>query len=381
MSVTVNANADPVVTITSPTTGSVFTATDPVSFAGSATDAEDGDVTADLSWSSDLDGALGTGGSFSLTTLSVGTHVITASVTDSHGGTDSTSVSVTVNANADPVVTLTSPTTGSVVAVGASVSFAGSAADPEDGDLSAALVWTSDLDGAIGSGASFSTAGLSQGTHTITASVADSHGGSGSASISLDVAQPVQVTLTAIAAEDGYVLESSENSDVGGSSNSGNKGRRSLRVGDVSDDRQYKTILSFDTSSLPAGATVLEATVRLRRGRLTGSNPFQTHGACRVDVNTGGFGGDTALASSDFQASATVTGAAVLSDAPSDGSWSEGSLNAAGRAAIDLQGTTQMRIAFDLDDNDDGGNDYMGYYAADNNNASNRPQLVVTYLP
>ena len=40
-----------------------------------------------------------------------------------------------------------------------------------------------------------------------------------------------------------------------------------------------------------------------------------------------------------------------------------------------------MRIYFDLDDNDDGGNDYMGYYSANNGNSSYHPQLVVVYQP
>ena len=44
-------------------------------FAGKATDAEDGGLTAGLAWT---DGAIGSGGSFS--TLSVGAHTITAAV-------------------------------------------------------------------------------------------------------------------------------------------------------------------------------------------------------------------------------------------------------------------------------------------------------------
>ena len=32
-----------------------------------------------------------------------------------------------------------------------------------------------------------------------------------------------------------------------------------------------------------------------------------------------------------------------------------------------------------LDDNDDGRNDYIGYYTGDNSTSANRPQLVVTF--
>ena len=59
----------------------------------------------------------------------------------------------------------------------------------EDGDITANLVWSSDLDGGLGAGGSFS-ATLSDGTHTITASVDDSGGKSGSDSISITVGTP-----------------------------------------------------------------------------------------------------------------------------------------------------------------------------------------------
>ncbi len=89
-------NTPPAVTVLLPSNGATFTAGDTVSFSGSATDAEDGTLTSALSWSSSLDGALGTGGSFSSSSLSVGTHTITASVTDSGGAPGSDSVQITV---------------------------------------------------------------------------------------------------------------------------------------------------------------------------------------------------------------------------------------------------------------------------------------------
>jgi methionine-rich copper-binding protein CopC len=196
-------------------------------------------------------------------------------------------------------------------------------------------------------------------------------------------AQPVQLTLISIASEDGWVRESSENSNVGGSIAAGGGGSAGLRVGDATQDRQYKTIVSFDTSAIPVGATIQSAKLRLRRGTVNGTNPFGSYGGlCLVDVaDLGGFGGNTALAAGDFQAVAAVVAAAELTDAPSNGSWSEGDLNADGLAAIDTAGTTQLRVYFEVDDNDDGGNDYIGYYAANNGTAANRPQLVIDYLP
>jgi subtilisin family serine protease len=85
-----------------------------------------------------------------------------------------------------PSVTITNPADGASFDSGASIDFAGSASDNEDGDLTNDLVWTSDLDGQIGTGGSF-TAILSDGTHTISAEVTDSGGNTSSDSITITV--------------------------------------------------------------------------------------------------------------------------------------------------------------------------------------------------
>jgi hypothetical protein len=100
MSITVGgANTAPVVTIASPTS-TTFPAGTGLAFSGSATDSQDGNLTPRMVWTSSLTGQIGSGGSFT-TALAQGTHVITASVTDSAGATSSKQVTVTVSA---PVV-------------------------------------------------------------------------------------------------------------------------------------------------------------------------------------------------------------------------------------------------------------------------------------
>ena len=91
----VDGDAAPSVSISAPADGATFASGATISFSGSANDAEDGDLTADLEWTSDLDGAIGTGGDVSAT-LSDGTHAVAASVTDSAGQSASASVTVTV---------------------------------------------------------------------------------------------------------------------------------------------------------------------------------------------------------------------------------------------------------------------------------------------
>jgi hypothetical protein len=230
--------------------------------------------------------------------------------------------------------------------------------------------------------ASFTDTGLTNGTtyyYVVTATNAVGEGPNSNEASATPVIPPTVVTLTSIAAQDGYVLESGETTNAGGSIDATATTTSALRLGDNNQDRQYKSVVSFDTSAIPDGATILSATVRLRRGTLSGTSPFTTHGTCWADVQTGSFSGSTTLQTGDFQATATAVQAASLSNATANGSWSEGSLNAAGLAAVSKTGTTQLRIYFNLDDNDDTGNDYIGYYSGDNSTAANRPQLVVTY--
>ncbi len=229
---------------------------------------------------------------------------------------------------------------------------------------------------------SFTNTGLTNGTtyyYVVTATNGVGEGPNSNEASATPVAPPTVVTFTSATAQDGWVLESSETSNAGGSIDATATTTSALRVGDATSDRQYKSIVAFDTSAIPDGATIVSATLRLRRGTSSGTNPFTTHGTCRVDVQTGGFSGSTTLQTGDFQAAATAVQAASLSNAASNGAWSEGSLNASGLAALNKTGTTQLRIYFNLDDNDDNGNDYLGYYSGNNSTAANRPQLVVTY--
>ena len=89
-------------------------------------------------------------------------------------------------AGSPPVVTIASPSDGATFASGETITFSGSAADAEDGDLSAGLTWTSSIEGQIGTGDSF-TAVLGDGTHAITAAVTDAAGNSSSATVTVSV--------------------------------------------------------------------------------------------------------------------------------------------------------------------------------------------------
>ena len=97
-------------------------------------------------------------------------------------------------ANNAPTVVISSPTSGSSFSSGAAVSFTGSAVDLEDGSRTASMTWTSSLQGAIGSGGSFTVSTLVAGTHIITARATDTAGLAGSATVTIAVVAPVAPT-------------------------------------------------------------------------------------------------------------------------------------------------------------------------------------------
>ncbi|MBL9186698.1 MAG: right-handed parallel beta-helix repeat-containing protein [Opitutaceae bacterium] len=189
------------------------------------------------------------------------------------------------------------------------------------------------------------------------------------------------VTFTSVAAQDGRILESGENTGVGGTTLSATDGGNTgLRAGDNASRSQWRTVVSFDTAALPDGATITSAVLRLRRGTVVGTNPFTTFGTCHVDIKSGtGFGGAVALAGADFQASADATQVSSLSNAAANGDWSSGTLNGTGLGFVNKTGTTQFRVYFATDDNNNSVEDYIGWYAADNGTAANRPVLEITY--
>ena len=90
-------NNAPDVTITGPSNGHTVVQGTNVTFTGTANDAQDGDISATLDWASDITGSLATDtASFSISNLSIGTHTVTASTTDSQAAPGSDSIMVTV---------------------------------------------------------------------------------------------------------------------------------------------------------------------------------------------------------------------------------------------------------------------------------------------
>jgi len=176
-------------------------------------------------------------------------------------------------------------------------------------------------------------------------------------------------------AYDGNILESGESSGTGGT---GNATATTFRVGDNGLDRQYRSILSFNTSTLPDNAVITSVVLKIKKQGLVGTNPFTTHQGLIVDIRKPFFGATLALVASDFQAAASKMAMGTFGSTPASG-WYSVKLNSTAYAYMNKTGTTQFRLRFMLDDNDDMGADYVMFYSGDWSTLGDRPVLVVQY--
>jgi hypothetical protein len=190
----------------------------------------------------------------------------------------------------------------------------------------------------------------------------------------------VSVNFRSVGANDGWVRESTELSNVGGAMNAV---ATTFNLGDDASNRQYRAILQFNTASIPDTATISAVKLTIhRQGAVVGTNPFTTHGLLRLDIRKGFFGPAATLAASDFQAPATKNNAGAFSStAISGGSEYQAILPASSFQYINLAGITQFRLRFSLDDNNDLSADYMRFFSGNYTVVSDRPELEVEFTP
>ncbi|HMB65058.1 MAG TPA: malectin domain-containing carbohydrate-binding protein, partial [Eudoraea sp.] len=147
---------------------------------------------------------------------------------DFTGGTNIQEFELTlVSGNQPPVVNITSPVSGYAGEQGINISFSATANDPEDADVSASLTWTSDIQGAIGSGPSFSTSALNVGTHVITAEATDNDTGdpkTGSAQVTVIIGTAAPVCDVEFRVNAGGPVYNSASGDFEADQSVGNAG-------------------------------------------------------------------------------------------------------------------------------------------------------------
>lgn len=142
---------------------------------------------------------------------------------------------------------------------------------------------------------------------------------------------PTTVSFNSIGSEDGYT---GKTSIEGANAYIHQIGDRGSLTSDA-----YRAILSFDTSSIPDGATIQSATLRIYRLSLTGSVSSIT-----VDINTGALSGSSSVQLADYGAAVSASNVATLSVPTTLNGYSEASLSPAGLSAVNVNGRTQFRL-------------------------------------
>ncbi|MBL9186612.1 MAG: immunoglobulin domain-containing protein [Opitutaceae bacterium] len=221
------------------------------------------------------------------------------------------------------------------------------------------------------------------GSYTLTALAIDNAGGS-TTSVGVTVttvasAASTELVLNSIGAEDGRVIESTATSEVGGNNFPNATGSTALRMGDDGTNRQFRNIVSFDTSTIPVNAVIVSASLELCRGSGAQGNTGNL-GQILVDVRTGDFGTGPALENVDFQSPPTAAQVATMSVPALENQWSIGLLNQAGRDAINRTGgRTQFRVYYAIGDNGNNTQDFIPFFGGASTTAGTRPILRISY--
>ena len=150
------------------------------------------------------------------------------------------------------------------------ITFSASATDPEEGDVSPSIIWTSSLAGQIGTGSSFS-ASLAVGTHTITATATDSVPQSGSDQITITVIPDSPTQTIEIPVSTG-----SDDAEERGSGLSMLLTSKDIEL--VEDGTTQQTVgLRFNGFTIPNGATITNAYVQFQADETDSGANFAYH--------------------------------------------------------------------------------------------------------
>ncbi len=210
-------------------------------------------------------------------------------------------------------------------------------------------------------------------TDTIAKSLGEAGAGNGAFNSGASyVIRPIAETYYSQKALDGWVLESAEASNIGGTINAATT---TFNLGDDAARKQYRSVLSFKTSGLPDGAIIAGVTLKVKKAGITGSgNPVTIFQGFMADIKKGTLGASV-LAAADFQASASQT-LGPFKPALSGGWYSIDLTSAQGY--INKLGLTQIRLRFKSDDNNNGVANFLKLYSG-SAPATSRPQLIIEY--
>ena len=181
------------------------------------------------------------------------------------------------------------------------------------------------------------------------------------------------VTLSSEAVNDGWILS--------GRMEQMNSKATFFYVGDNEANRQYQSILSFNTAqlALPTGALISGVRLKLKAQSTIAQNltAYYALGNLIFDIRKGAFSDNPALQLRDAQAIATKDNVGSISKVPVNGlyikTWTKSIV-----PYIAITGRTQFRLHLSTTTNNDQTADALQFYSGEAA-AADRPQLVVYY--
>lgn len=191
--------------------------------------------------------------------------------------------------------------------------------------------------------------------------------------------EQLSIIFNAEATHDGWILEAHKGYGNGGSMNIVSP---LIFVGDDDLDRQYRGFFSFNTASLsvPSGAVLMGARLKLKSQGIVGTNPFDALGDIVIDIANGSFGNSPAMQWNDFKAQAGQDAIGRITNLPQGPfytkAWSKDIL-----PYINTSGLTQLRLRFAKSTNNDLKAYTLNFYSGNAVNTADRPQLIIYYLP
>lgn len=184
------------------------------------------------------------------------------------------------------------------------------------------------------------------------------------------------VSFTSIGVDDGYVAAANANGTTGGYSVG-----TMIAVGDNA-DAPFRSIVSFDTSSLPDDAVITQAELRFFTTQAAIGNPWDGLGSLVGDIHMGCFGGACTLVPSDFQANPSSSSVVTfVRNTPSGNSETliSGMVSSNALTMINRSGKTQFKLRFSNLSNNNWMSDYLILASGEYSIPAYRPVLVISY--
>lgn len=276
----------------------------------------------------------------------------------------------------------TNPTDRLTVQFQVTFSEAVTGVDKTDFNLTLATVTGATVTTVSGSGTAYTvTINTGSGNGTIKLNVLDNDSIVDAASNPLNAAFTLgetytvnkTLTYTSVNTNDGWTLESTATSNKGGTFDAS---ATSFRVGDDAAKKQYRSILHFNTATLPDTAVITSVTLKFLKASSGSSGNTSTLGALLADMTKPSFGAAT-LAKTDFETTAGKP--SIFNTFTIASSWYSATMKSTGFTYVNRTGTTQFRIRFTTGDDGDGTADFLAFYSGNFGTAGSRPQLIINY--